>query len=1117
LLNPVFTPSTGTYNSVSGAWTGLSLATGQSVTMTLTGTVSPTATGSITNTVTVSPPSGVTDPNPNNNTAADTDPLTPQADLSIAKTNNVTSVVPGTTTTYTITVSNAGPSTVNSVTVVDTLPGALLNPVFTPSTGSYNSVSGVWTGLSLATGQSVTMTLTGTVSPTATGSITNTVTVSPPSGVTDPNPNNNTAADTDPLTPTADLSIAKTNNVTSVVPGTTTTYTITVSNAGPSTVNSVTVVDTLPGALLNPVFTPSTGSYNSVSGVWTGLSLATGQSVTMTLTGTVSPTATGSITNTVTVSPPSGVTDPNSGNNTATDTDPLIPTADLSIAKTNNVTSVVPGTTTTYTITVSNAGPSTVNSVTVVDTLPGALLNPVFTPSTGSYNSVSGVWTGLSLATGQSVTMTLTGTVSPTATGSITNTVTVSPPSGVTDPNPNNNTAADTDPLTPQADLSIAKTNNVTSVVPGTTTTYTITVSNAGPSTVNSVTVVDTLPGALLNPVFTPSTGSYNSVSGVWTGLSLATGQSVTMTLTGTVSPTATGSITNTVTVSPPSGVTDPNPNNNTAADTDPLTPQADLSIAKTNNVTSVVPGTTTTYTITVSNAGPSTVNSVTVVDTLPGALLNPVFTPSTGSYNSVSGVWTGLSLATGQSVTMTLTGTVSPTATGSITNTVTVSPPSGVTDPNPNNNTATDTDPLTPTADLSIAKTNNVTSVVPGTTTTYTITVSNAGPSTVSSVTVIDTLPGALLNPVFTPSTGTYNSVSGAWTGLSLATGQSVTMTLTGTVSPTATGSITNTVTVSPPSGVTDPNSGNNTAADTDPLTPTADLSIAKTNNVTSVVPGTTTTYTITVSNAGPSTVSSVTVIDTLPAALLNPVFTPSTGSYNSVSGAWTGLSLATGQSVTMTLTGTVSPTATGSITNTVTVSPPSGVTDPNPNNNTATDTDPLTPTADLSIAKTNNVTSVVPGTTTTYTITVSNAGPSTVNSVTVVDTLPGALLNPVFTPSTGSYNSVSGVWTGLSLATGQSVTMTLTGTVSPTATGSITNTVTVSPPSGVTDPNPNNNTAADTDPLTPQADLSIAKTNNVTSVVPGTTTTYTITVSNAGPSTVNSVTVVDTLPGPC
>src|SRR5262249_21144159 len=156
------------------------------------------------------------------------------------------------------------------------------------------------------------------------------------------------------------------------------------------------------------------------------------------------------------------------------------------------------------------------------------------------------------------------------------------------------------------------------------------------------------------------------------------------------INPTATGSLVNIATVTPPGGT----PSSGT--DTDALTPQADLSVTKDDGKTSAVPGTPDTYTITVTNNGPSTVSSVILTDDEPAALLNPVFgTPSAGSYNAATGLWSGLSLATGQSVTIPLTGTIDPAATGSLTNTAHVAPPTGVTDPNPANNNDTDTDTL--------------------------------------------------------------------------------------------------------------------------------------------------------------------------------------------------------------------------------------------------------------------------------------------------------------------------------------------------------------------------------------------------------------------------------------
>ena len=53
-----------------------------------------------------------------------------------------------------------------------------------------------------------------------------------------------------------------------------------------------------------------------------------------------------------------------------------------------------------------------------------------------------------------------------------------------------------------------------------------------------------------------------------------------------------------------------------------------------------------------------------------------------------------------------------------------------------------------------------------PGTADVYTIVVTNNGPSTVSSVTLTDTIPAALLNPSFGPSAGIYDLGTGVWSG---------------------------------------------------------------------------------------------------------------------------------------------------------------------------------------------------------------------------------------------------------------------------------------------------------------------------------------------------------------
>ena len=70
---------------------------------------------------------------------------------------------------------------------------------------------------------------------------------------------------------------------------------------------------------------------------------------------------------------PAGVTDPTPGNNSATDTDTLAASADLSITKTDGVTTATPGGSVTYTIVATNAGPSNATGATVADTFPASL------------------------------------------------------------------------------------------------------------------------------------------------------------------------------------------------------------------------------------------------------------------------------------------------------------------------------------------------------------------------------------------------------------------------------------------------------------------------------------------------------------------------------------------------------------------------------------------------------------------------------------------------------------------------------------------------------------------------------------------------------------------------
>jgi uncharacterized repeat protein (TIGR01451 family) len=252
----------------------------------------------------------------------------------------------------------------------------------------------------------------------------------------------------------------------------------------------------------------------------------------------------------------------------------------------------------------------------------------------------------------------------------------------------------------------------------------------------------------------------------------------------------------------------------------------ADLSIAKTDGLAAAVPGAAHAYAITVANHGPGSVTAVTVIDAVPAALLAPTFTPSAGAYDPGTGAWTGLALAPGQSVTLTLNATIAASATGTLVNTATVATPAGVVDPAPVNNSATDTDVLTPRADLGVTKSDGETRVEPGQVLLYSVTVFNAGPSLAPSSPVVDAFPAALTDVTWACSGAggaTCSSASGAGDideTVTLPPGGSATFAAQATVAPAASGLFTNTATVAAPSGVVDPLATNNASSDTDNVT---------------------------------------------------------------------------------------------------------------------------------------------------------------------------------------------------------------------------------------------------------------------------------------------------------
>jgi uncharacterized repeat protein (TIGR01451 family) len=295
------------------------------------------------------------------------------SDLAITKTAPAT-VVAGTGLTYTIGITNNGPSNATNLVLTDILPaGVVLGVITGPNAGSCTHVATTLTCSpgSLANGASTTYTITVHIPSGGVGSPTITNTASVTADQLDPIPANNTASATTTVVFNADLSITKSGSPNPAIAGTSLTYTINVHNGGPSDAANVVVSDSLPVGV-----TFTSGPCSGVTVLMCNLgTLVNGASKSFTVQVKIPADylssrgeTTATITNTATVS--SSVTDPNLGNNMASVNTKVIAVADLDMTMTGSPNPVHEGGIVTYTMTFINTGPSDAIQGSILDYVP---------------------------------------------------------------------------------------------------------------------------------------------------------------------------------------------------------------------------------------------------------------------------------------------------------------------------------------------------------------------------------------------------------------------------------------------------------------------------------------------------------------------------------------------------------------------------------------------------------------------------------------------------------------------------------------------------------------------------------------------------------------------------
>ena len=524
------------------------------------------------------------------------------ADMAITKAATPTAIA-GTNATYTLNVINNGPQAASNAVVTDTLPAQTRFVSLaatagwsctTPAVGSGGTIN--CTKASVAVGETAAFTATVGICPEATCAsiISNTATTS--SATIDPVIANGTSTASTTVTAQSDIAISKSGSSASVNAGGTIIYTINVTNAGPSNSAGTSVVDTLPVQFTAVNATSTSGSCAGAgTGIVTcslGIIGAPGQCVTsfptaatVTITAQANPAAPpGVYTNTATVNTSNCLADPNLANNTVTinTTIPAFPVgADVAITKTAPAT-VVAGTNITYSLDVTNSGPAAAADVVVTDPLPAqarfvSMTTPAgwscTPPAVGATGTIT--CTKLSMAVAEAALFTTVLRVCPEVTCGTVLSNTATAASSTSDPLPANNTSTVNVTVQAQSDLAITKNASAVSVSPGGTLTYTLNVTNGGPSNSAGTTVVDTLPAGFSATSAVSTLGTCSGTTTITCSLGIlgaanqcssAFASAATIRINVQVALTVTaGTVTNTATVTSGNCLGDPNLANNTA------------------------------------------------------------------------------------------------------------------------------------------------------------------------------------------------------------------------------------------------------------------------------------------------------------------------------------------------------------------------------------------------------------------------------------------------------------------------------------------------------------------------------------------------------------------------
>ena len=604
----------------------------------------------------------------------------------------------------------------------------------------------------------------------------------------------------------------------------------------------------------------------------------------------------------------------------------------------------------------------------------------------------------------------------------------------------------------------------------------------------------------------------------------------VVITITGKASAAYNGSITNTANVT----ATELNSASPQSAVTTAINRVPTVSITK-NAPSSVISGANITYSIEVLNTSTADAQNLEIKDIVSSEISAVSWTATPSGAASINGTATG----TGNNVTLTgnipagaankiiltITGKVSAAYNGTLNNTATATPAESGTSPKSSAvSTAVQKIPV-----LAIEKTGPA-SISAGQNISYTLKIKNTATANADLATITDNVPVSIQNVTWAATTTGTASINGTASGtgntinfvgnLPAGVGNEITVTINGTVDPSANANLVNTATVTPAETGAVAKTSNTITTQVNKV---PSVSLIKTGPATANA-GEMVTYIIDAVNAGPSNADYIAISDLVPATLTNVSWTAmglGTSSVGTIAGVGnvnlTGnLKVGNANKIQITVKGTIPAAQTNAtITNTATATP---VETGTPVNSNAVST-AISNKSNISIVKSAPV-SINAGETVNYTLLVKNTGPSNAVNANITDAIPADIQNVSWTAvangaanvtfgTSGNGNAVS-VKANLPVGDANTVIVQITGKLNPAFTGnSLTNTASVIP-TETGNPTVNSNTT--TTAVSKQADLRISKTGP-SNLFAGEQATYTITVENQGPGDVTGAVINDVL----